>query len=61
MRIDISRSIGWSLAIGGLILLATTGELDWIVILFPASLILGYGMMKLGEDRDPLTRGMKKG
>jgi hypothetical protein len=61
MRIDISRSIGWSLAIGGLILLAVTGELDWIVILFPASLVLGCGMMKLGKNRDPLTGGMKKG
>jgi hypothetical protein len=61
MRIDLSRSAGWSLAIGGLILLAMTGELDWLVILFPASLVLGYGMMRLGEDRNPLTRGMKKG
>jgi hypothetical protein len=61
MRIDTSRSAGWSLAIGGLILLAIRGELDWLVILFPASLVLGYGMMRLGEDRNPLTRGMKNG
>jgi hypothetical protein len=61
MRIDISRIAGWSLAIGGVIMLAITGKLDWLVILFPASLVLGYGMMRLGEDRNPLTRGMKKG
>jgi hypothetical protein len=61
MRIDIPRSAGWSLAIGGLILLAIAGELDWLVVLFPASLVLGYGLMRLGEDRNPLTRGMKKG
>jgi hypothetical protein len=61
MRIGISRSAGSSLAIAGLILLTMRGELDWLVILFPASLVLGYGMMRLGEDRNPLTRGMKKG
>jgi hypothetical protein len=61
MRIDISRAAGWSLAIGGLILLARTGALDWLVILFPASLVLGYGMMRLSEERNPLIRGMKKG
>ena len=61
MRIDISTSAGWLLAIGGLILLATSGRLDWLVILVPASLVLGYGMMRLGEDRNPLTRGMKIG
>jgi hypothetical protein len=61
MRIGISRSAGWSLAIAGLILLTMRGKLDWLVILFPASLVLGYGMMRLGEDRNPLTRGMKKG
>jgi hypothetical protein len=44
-----------------LILLARTGALDWLVILFPASLVLGYGMMRLGEERNPLIRGMKKG
>jgi hypothetical protein len=61
MRMNVSRSAGWSLAIGGLLLLAMTGQLDWLVILFPASLVLGYGMMRLGKDRNPLTGGMKKG
>jgi hypothetical protein len=60
MQIDISKSWGWSLAIAGLVLLATSGKLNWLVILVPASLVLGYGLMRVSKDRNKLTSTMKK-
>jgi hypothetical protein len=60
MRIDISTSAGWALAIAGLVLLASAGRLDWLLVLVPASLVLGYALVRLSGDRNKLTSPMKK-
>jgi hypothetical protein len=44
MQTKISKAAGWFLFAGGFLLLAFSGKLDWLVILVPTSLVLGYGM-----------------
>jgi hypothetical protein len=65
MHIAISKSAGWALAIAGLVLLASAGTLDRLlalvpVSLVPVSLVLGYALVRLSEDRNKLTSPMKK-
>jgi hypothetical protein len=60
MHIAISKSAGWALAIAGLVLLASAGTLDRLLALVPVSLVLGYALVRLSEDRNKLTSPMKK-
>jgi hypothetical protein len=45
MRVDIPKFATWSLMLAGVLLLAITGRLDWLVVLIPASVVLGCTMM----------------
>jgi UPF0716 family protein affecting phage T7 exclusion len=60
MHIAIYKSAGWALAIAGLVLLASAGGLDWLLVLLPVSLVLGYALVRLSEDGNKLTSPMKK-
>ncbi len=48
MRVDISKFATWSLVLAGVLLLAITGRLDWLVVLIPASVVLGCAIMWMG-------------
>jgi hypothetical protein len=58
---NINQRAGWTLALGALLLLATLGKLDLLVILLPLSLLLACGIARSGHDKTRLTGGLKKG
>jgi hypothetical protein len=60
MNINISKSAGWSFTIASLILLTMNGGLAWLIILIPASLVLGYGIMWIREDKNQLTSTLRR-
>lgn len=48
MRVDISKFATRSLVLAGVLLLTITGRLDWLIVLIPVSIVLGYAMMWMG-------------
>jgi hypothetical protein len=48
MRVDISKFATWCLVGAGVLLLAITGRLDWLIVLIPASVVLGYAIVWMG-------------
>jgi hypothetical protein len=58
---NINRCGAWILVLGAILLLVTLGKLDLLVILFPLSILLAYGIFCSGHTRPRLTDGLKKG
>jgi len=58
---NINQSAGWILVIGAIALLVTGGNLDWLVILLPLSLLLAFAIGCSGHSETRLTDGVKKG
>ncbi|MBZ5705210.1 MAG: hypothetical protein LAN63_07640 [Acidobacteriia bacterium] len=52
---------GWTLVVIALVLLLAFGNLALLAILVPVSIVVGYGIARLGENRGRLTTGLKKG
>ncbi|MBZ5597277.1 MAG: hypothetical protein LAN83_03045 [Acidobacteriia bacterium] len=52
---------GWILVVIALVLLLAFGNLALLAILVPVSIVVGYGIARLGENRGRLTPGLKKG
>jgi hypothetical protein len=58
---NINQCAGWILVIGAIALLVTDGNLDWLVILLPLSLLLAFGIGCSGHSETRLTDSIKKG
>jgi len=58
---DHSKPAGRILIIASLLLLIITGKLPLLLLLVPASVLLGYGLWWLGGHKAGLTNRIKKG
>lgn len=58
---DNSSCTGWILLAVGLLLLVAFGRLDLLAILLLISILLAWGLARMGDNRGKLTRSAKKG
>jgi hypothetical protein len=58
---NVNQCAGWALVLGAILLLATLGKLDLLLILLPLALLLAYGFGCSGFDKTKLTGEHKKG
>jgi len=54
-----SKAAGWTLAIGGFLLLIARGGMDLVVLLVPAAAAVAYGVTRLLGNNAALGRGLK--
>jgi hypothetical protein len=52
---------GWALVGTALLLLVAFGNLALVAILVPISIVVGYGIARLSDNRNTLGHGVKKG
>jgi hypothetical protein len=55
------NSIGGGLVLLALALLAGSGQLEWLALLLPISILAGCGLMWWGSKKTRLTHSLKKG
>jgi hypothetical protein len=41
------KETGWTLVLGGVVVLASMGRLDWLPVLVPASILLAYSIGRM--------------
>jgi hypothetical protein len=54
-----SKASGWTLVVGGFLLLAAMGKLDLVVLLLPIAAVVAYGITRLPAGNTALRRGLK--
>lgn len=59
MQANGESTAGWTLVLGGLLLLAVVGKLDLVAILIPLAAIVAYGMSRLVGSHSDLGRDLK--
>jgi hypothetical protein len=52
---------GWTLVVAALFRLVAFGQLGLLAILVPVSIVVGYGIARLGDNRGKLTHSLNKG
>jgi uncharacterized protein (DUF58 family) len=52
---------GWTLVGTAVLLLVAFGNVALLAILVPVSIVVGYGIARLSDNRDALSHGVKKG
>ncbi len=59
---SVNQCAGWTLVLGAILMLATLGEFDLLVVLLPLSLLLAFGIGCSGHhETRQLTSDIKKG